>query len=162
MKYKIAVALGLASLIIPAGIALAEDGGHGGAQGGIGVSQNLQVGLNLGLRGDADEHADASTSADVEVGEHMSATSTERNKGQRGEMERGDHATTTATTSKDHEGLGKGGIPAFLRWLFGLPATTTVGDIRTQIAATTTASTTSGSNGLGFFARLFDFFHFGK
>jgi hypothetical protein len=173
MNYKIATALGLVTLIIPVGIALAESGGDGGAQVGVGVSQNLNVGVNLGSHGDADNE-NASTSADVEVGEHSATTSLvggEENglskhfgtTTPRGVMH--DASSTDehgATSSEDHgNGIGRGGIVGFFQWLFGLPATTTVGDIRAQIEATTTASTTSSSNGLGFFARLFNFLHFG-
>lgn len=49
------------------------------------------------------------------------------------------------------------GVPFFLRWLFGLPATTTVADIRAEIQASTTASTTNPrGEGLGLFRNLFE------
>lgn len=165
MNYKIATTVvGLATLIIPAGVALAKDGGQAsGSSGGAGISQGVRVNLDVNLRGDRNENEHASTSADIEAGERGSATSTERSKEQRGEKERELHATTTASTSADRgKGLGRGGVPAFLRWLFGLPATTTVGDIRTAVQATTTASTTSPSQGLGFWAQLFGFLRLGK
>lgn len=162
MKYKIATVLSIAALIIPAGLALAKDGGRGvfgpsGAQ----IAEHVQNSLNVSLRGDSDDNS--STSVDREDNERSNATSTERNKRQRGEFEREKHATSTASTTRDHEGFGKGGIVGFFRWIFGLPATTTVGEIQAQLNSTTTASTTvSSSNGLGFWARLLGFLHLGK
>jgi len=171
MNYKTILAvLGAAALIIPSGLALANDGGQGilGSTGS-GISGHAQVGLNVGLRGgDANENDNSSTSVDVEVGEHGNATSTERGDGKQGEKERGLHATTTlagqaASSTNSHVGLGKGGIVGFFRWILGLPDTTTVGQIRADLTATTTASTTAGSSqGLGFWAQVLGFFHFGK
>lgn len=166
MKYKIATALGLAALIIPAGMALADDGHRG-----LGLFEQIQAGLHV--NGDADDNdasvnANASTSAHVDINDndddHDNATSTERKDGQRGDKERSEHATTS-TTTKEHGVFGKGGLPAFLRWIFGLPASTTIGDIKAQIVASSSASTTmvtSTSQGLGFWAHLFGFLHLGK
>ncbi len=158
MNYKIATLLGIAALMVPVGIVLAKDGGQGSV--GIGIGEHAQVGLNQSLlHGDANE--DSTTSANVDVEEHGNATSTQRDHGKQGNLERGIHATTTASTTDDHnKGFGKGGIVGFFRWILGLPDTTTVGQIRAQIEATTTASTSaSSSQGLGFWAQILGFLH---
>jgi hypothetical protein len=145
------VSVGIISLMLPAGIALAE-GGQNGQSGerGRGASQEQQ----LGERGQNDNNGSATSSINRRDDERGNATSSERNKGQQGEKERNQKATTSEK---------RGGLPAFLRFIFGLPATTTIGDLRGQMNATTTASTTQGSsNGLGIFGRLFNFFRFGR
>ena len=154
------VGIALISLFVPAGIALA-DNGHG-------IGAQLHNDVQIAVHGDRDKGEDGVQSSTT-VGLHVdldndddrgNATSTERSHGKQGDEERKEHATST----DNHPVWGKkGGLSGFFRWLFGLPASTTVGDIRAQIAATTTASTTgSNGNGLGFFAHLLSFFHVGK
>ncbi|MDP3645810.1 MAG: hypothetical protein Q8R25_01870 [bacterium] len=77
-----------------------------------------------------------------------------------------DPITNDPITTK---GWGKGGVRGFLSFLFGLPASTTVGELRAEMTATTTnsigsgqGSSTSKSQGLGFWARILGVFHFGK
>lgn len=163
-------------------------------RGGLGIFQHLETNLEFmwGHKGNGNDEGvrvTASTSAQVDTNDDAtttrrgprpedvrniredrplrpSATSTRPFATSTLQHGNGDfeHGSSTASTTKNYEGFGKGGIPAFLRWLFGLPATTTIGDIRAQIGATTTASTTGGIStpmGLGFWAHLFDFFHFG-
>jgi hypothetical protein len=65
----------------------------------------------------------------------------------------------TSTEKVRGNGIGKGGMGGFLRWIFGLPDSTTVGDIRAQMAATSTAGTPHAE--AGFWARIFGSFHFG-
>ena len=90
--------------------------------------------------------------------ERGNATSTERNDGNRGDNERGEHASSTVS-AKFHldgsHGLSGQGIRSFFSWIFGLPASTTVGDIKAQLGATTTTSVGGESGGI--FAR--GFFH---
>lgn len=170
MNYKtIAVALSAVALIIPAGLALAKDGGNGVfGPSGFKIVEHVQNGLNMSLRGSDDNSSTLIDRIGREDGKHRSATSTERNNEKRGELERERHATSTlagqtASTTKSHEGFGKGGLVGFFKWFFGLPATTTVGEIRAQITATTTAgATASSSNGLGFWAHVFGFLRLGK
>jgi len=186
MKYIISGSIiGVAALIGTTGVALAHEGEdhQGPPPPRPGIFQHMESNLEF-LFKDEDNDDDATTSvgARIEVEEHGSATSTERNHGKRGDMERSEHASSThatdsisspqassgqaASTTKKHDDDDRGprGLTFFLRWLFGLPASTTIADIRAEIGATTTASTTIGTStpqGLGFFARLFSLFHFG-
>lgn len=169
MNYKAATAVvSIATLIMPAGVALAKDNGQDSSENGLGVSEQIRANLNLNIHGDANDDdanlgAGASTSVEArQMGEDKRSENSPDTAG-RGKSE-DEHGTTTADTPSDDHGNGivRGGIPAFFRWLFGLPATTTVGEIRTAVQATTTASTTSSSQGLGFFARLFAFLGFGQ
>lgn len=188
-----ATTIGSAVLFATAGIALADEGQQGPPppppQGGVGIFQHLQtdIGAMFGdNHGDVDVNASTSANVNDEQGEHGgNATSTPPGPGMPGMHGEkngllkhfgtttppgiGRHEGTStdegnATSSGKGEGIGKGGIAGFFQWLFGLPASTTIGDIRTQIEASTTASTTSPGNpqGLGFWAHIFDFFHFGK
>ena len=174
--------MGIGALIIPAGMALADNNSSGasGSAGlgvGVGVAQTVQLNVNA----NAQAGAQASTSRNDNAGsnassanasENASATSSDRNKGQRGEVEREEHATQAnssaqATSGDDNrpEWGAKGGLVGFFRWIFGLPATTTVGEIRSEMQATTAVagqavSTTSPPQRLAFSGRLLSFFPF--
>jgi hypothetical protein len=87
----------------------------------------------------------------------------------RGEGEEMHHnATSTATTSKhrgesneNHGGSGRSTkIQNFLSWIFGMPESTTVGDLKAILQASSTvgSSTRENAEGLGFIARLLGFF----
>ena len=82
-----------------------------------------------------------------------------------------DHPFASSTASSTHirggdDNSRHGGdvrgnrIVGFLAWIFGQPDSTTIGDIKTQMQASTTLNTPTAGNseGLGFFARLFGFF----
>ena len=79
-----------------------------------------------------------------------------------------EHATSTEMSSSTNADKGGGhgtsfSIKSFWNWILGLPATTTIGDIRSQITASTTASSTIQTQANeGFFARLLNFLRFGK
>ncbi|MBI3630788.1 MAG: hypothetical protein HY221_00410 [Candidatus Sungbacteria bacterium] len=127
--------------------------------------------------GDLNEHEASSSDSDKEDIELHATTTPWMNGEKRGLLKHfgtttppgimKHHATTdedASTTDKEGKGPKNGlhiGLPFFLQWLFGLPATTTIGQLRADIQASTTASTTSPSQGPGFWAHLFGFFHFG-
>ena len=160
MNYLKIAGMTTAMLMIPAGLALAKDG-QASSSRGFNFFQNLQTSLGITV-GKHEVDADAHESANVEVNENdKHSTSTPYMSGEKKGIEK-HYGTTTppghVATSTDNENGHKGGIIAFLRWFFSLPATTTVGDIRADIGATSTAS----NSGLGFFAHLFSFLHIGN
>ncbi len=83
------------------------------------------------------------------------------------------HASTTASTTRPVFPRPESasttrprpeGVPFLLRWLMGLPATTTIGEIRDEIRASTTLAGTTASttrplpHGLGFFRNFWEDF----
>lgn len=170
MKTLTPVLVAIGMVLFPAGLALAKDG-----------SDDVKIGLQLGTsvsveRGGNDDSTKSGNSvrAKIEDGDSSSDDSTLRASGSassnanvRGEdrSDDKDKIERSSSTSSDDNGRGRekgmNRFSAFFSWLFGLPATTTVGDIRANIVASTTA-TTSSSQGLGFWARIFGFFNFGN
>jgi hypothetical protein len=169
-KY-LGIPVALLVLLVPAGLAFAE---HGDSQGNsrdnsksiqIHVQGNSKLDVNnndgesndgndgtisatstidLQEQGDTNDNEGTSTLSDKSEKEHGEATSTE----DRGE-------------NKVH---GHGVLSSFMNWFLGLPDTTTVGQIRSTIgASTTTASTTVVEQGrMVFFQLLMNFFHLNK
>ncbi len=142
--------------------------------GGVALAEgiNLHLGAGASVQGDQNENEGSSTDQNANENEGAHATSTPWLSGEKEGLQKHFGTTTppgitrSHATGTDENGNGKGGghgnfISNFFQWLFGLPATTTVGDIRAAINASSTAST-SPSQGLGFWARFFGFFHFGK
>lgn len=77
----------------------------------------------------------------------------------------GDDDDDDSATSSKGRGRGKDelrpGLPFFLRWLFGLPGTTTVADLRAGFGASTTISTSTLPTPpitIGFFRHFFERF----
>ena len=181
MKYLTVIATGIAVIIIPAGMALADKGGNSSSNGngdngrGQSIFQHLQSNFEfiIGRHNNEKTNDASSTKENEDINDNNDdATSSHKQNGERrfgpfasSTKEHELHATSThATSTNEHgNGIGKGGLPAFFQWLFGLPATTTIGDIRAEINATTSASTTNATSpqGLGFWAHFFSFFHFG-
>jgi len=173
-NYKIALGAGIISVLLPVGIAFAHtdiqvdthaDAGLGSGENQPGLNVELQSHSDAEVQGEdaMDNHGDDGSEMN---GDHKSASSTDLNEHANAKaMMRGDNADEhgDASSSKEdngnHYGFGRGGIRGFFDWLFGLPASTTVGDIRTQMAATTTSESTGSSQGLGrFFHDLFGSF----
>ena len=173
-KYIAVSSILLVATILP-GMALAEKGDVDGVPL---VHTDAVIGGQLRINDDGREASEegirASASSSVEWGKGRSATSTLSSRGEkRGLLKK--FGTTTppgilrshlkeATTTTENDGTkgggGKGVLSGFWQWLMGAPATTTLGDIRAHIEASTTASTTVSAGSHGFLARLFGFFHF--
>ncbi len=103
---------------------------------------------NLGDDGwEDDDHATSTRRMKIraEIREHLASTTASTT---RPFHPRPENASTTRPRSE--------GVPFLLRWLMGLPATTTVGEIRDEIRASTTFASTTASTtrplpqGLGF------------
>ncbi len=149
-----ATAIALALFTASTGVVFAHEG-----------SVNLGVGAGVSAHvGDQDENDSVTGDADVE--EHDSTTHATTTPWMNGEKEGVEkHFGTTTPPGIVHRSATSTGthlsVPAFFHWLFSLPATTTIGDIRAQIEASTTAST-SPAKGLGFWAHIFGFLGFHK
>lgn len=123
-----------------------------------------------GGRGRDHAEDDISTNASSTWNTHRDDSRSDSKSSERGrenEVEKHRSATSTAS-STDHRGRDNGEhrgeirgnkLQNFLAWIFGQPGSTTVADLKAQIAASSTisASSTSNTQGLGFFARLFGF-----
>ena len=151
-KYTLATTAAVISLLLPLSFALAEDGNHMPPP-----PPRIHGGFQIHMMDGQGDDDNASTTDN----ENEHATSTPWMHGERKGIERGDASSTEQEHGNKMIGIHHG-LPNFFRWIFSLPATTTVGDIRTAIEASTTASTTSGSQGLGFWAHFMSFFHFGR
>lgn len=189
MKKYIGIPLAFIALAVPAGLAFADNGSEGSAHSSgsssfQAVSGSDSNGTNIEIRhSDSQEnvgHGDMGSTSTSSVREHSNeSTSTPWMNGLKlglfkhfgtttpPGIERR-HATSTdkESTSTENHSENKGNIQStfssFWKWIMGLPATTTVGDIRSQAESSTTATTTTKvSEPVGFFARLFGFFHFG-
>ncbi len=180
MKTHIAVLVGIISVMSP-GLAFANL-----LNAGVGVNGNVESNLELEVEERDREANEVSATAKLGIGASTSASAREDARDDRATSSRGnsDEAGDTApnATSSEHRkdgenasgedgrGFGKGGLVGFFRWIFGLPDDTTVGEIRTELQATTTLSTSSGqavstdssSQGLGFWARIFGFLSLGN
>ena len=175
MKKRIPVLVAIISMIaLPAGMAMALEV-EGGSNTDVGVQTGVVhtnahaiVGVHINAEDQSDKGGDDATEGGKPVpmlfnegdghgASDMHATSTrsheDGNKGKEGKGE-DKHATST---EKNGNGFGKGGIRAFLSWIFGLPASTTIGDLRAEVTASTSASV-SHSQGLGFWGRIFGLF----
>ena len=175
MNYKAIIGASIAGLMIPAGMALAESSVKGEARAEGHIFQNNQSDLefNVKLRGVADLDRDGRL--DVVGRIHGDADMDDDNDGvndQRGKKdekraeaarkESGEGRDESSIKNDDHRGFGKGGLPgqgirSFVSFFFGLPASTTVGELRAQLAATTSTDI-SKSQGLGFWGRIFGAF----
>lgn len=178
--------IGTAALMASAGIALADSSNvhidqhiesnsqielhssGGSATGHIDVNEDnngVQNGIHIDIgadgknivqvTGDAAEHGVVKVSG-------KDATSTHKVENGNGSEDTGraNQASSAPMRADNGHGFGKGGIRAFFSWIFGFPASTTIGDIRAEMTATTTVGA-SHSEGLGFWARIFGAFHFG-
>ena len=154
-KVLIGSIIGTAALMASTGLALADSKGLEVKLGANASAEHyVQIGdvsgrLDVGIKGK--EGHDMGDIGDKR-GEKR-----DREMNQRDHEEKKDHATSTR---RDHEGFDKGGIRAFLSFFFGLPASTTVGELRAEMTATSSANV-SNSQGLGFWARVFGAFRLG-
>ncbi len=170
MQKAIGISCAVVISLFSAGVALADEGGNRGVGvGASGVVQNRESNLefradasiknsNRNDEGDEDEVGTSSR----ERGFDDAAGSPETRGKKEGLLKRfgtttppgffneerrdkNERATSTEDRGDDRDrgDMRKGGVREFFSWLLGLPATTTVGDIRAQLAATTTASTTA-------------------
>lgn len=203
MKKYIGIITSLVLLAAPAGLAFADEqqGPPPPPQGGVQAGGNVNMMYRM-QSGDGEEGDDASGTLQIESEGHMQASTTPWMRGEKegiemhfgtstppGHMgtstrmfmrddERGSHASSTdedaSSTDKHQEGRPMFRLPSFFQWLFGLPATTTIGDLKTQLQASTTVDVNASGtpshgeegqgngNGGGFFARFFSFFGFGS
>lgn len=166
------VLVAVSMVFFPAGVALADsDGQKGPSEGrGLGIFQHMESNFDFlfGHEDQDDEDVGARTTASttlrMKIEDRREDRGERREDGRENREERASSTASSTSASSTHErgrGDGPRGIPFFLQWLFGLPGTTTIADIRAEIAATSTASTTNNA-GLGFWARMFGFFHFGQ
>ena len=182
MKTAFIRGLTVASLLLaPAGMVLAK----GGGELGVSVQGDAQVGtaIHTTLQGNTEVHeehgganmkdsdARGTTGAtSTRHGGHWSNSDNSEDIRGAGHEEHNDKTVSSTTKNKEHgdrddnhvRGENRG-LASFFSWFFGLPASTTVGDIRAQINASTTVAGNGGhdNEGLGFFARLFSMFNFG-
>lgn len=189
MKSHIKIAIAIISMFLPLSFALAHENNQQPPPPRSGVVLHRESEFNFKLGGqqgeDINENDATSTDKDAEDatstawmhgekdghGKHFSTTTPPGIVNHHGK-DNNEHATTTKDKDNNNEnndnhngnrGIGEHrGLPSFLRWLFGLPATTTIGQIRADIQASTTATSSSPSEGLGFWAHVLGFFHFGK
>jgi hypothetical protein len=176
--------IGAAAIMATAGVAFAETGSQGGADKRGGDDGQRPVPTlysdNNSVRGD-DSASRSATSTRVsddrggslekgdDKGGLLRGSRASDDSGNDVNDDKGAAASSSDDRGKSEDpGFGRGGIRAFLSWIFGLPDSTTVGDLRAQMNASTTASTSSGqgvgpessgSQGLGsFFKRIFGSF----
>ncbi len=165
MKKFVSVLVGIISLaVIPVGMAAAleiEGGSDANVHVGSGIHSNVELGATVSDENKSDNGSDE----EREVGKaHASSTVQWHGKSQ-------EHASSTKghedgdkgdnASSSDHgKGWGKGGIIGFFRMIFNLPDSTTVGQIKAKLAATTTAD--AHGEGLGLWARIMGLFHVGN
>ncbi len=172
MKKYIGFSLSLIMLAVPAGIALAKDGGdeHGSSTLGTsgGISQHLKAdfevtsGQGQGGENEADNATSSEDTNENQDNGSRRATSTPWMYGEKGGLLKHFGTTTppgmmrsreggegtTSISREDRGGNGRGGermggIQSFFQWLFGLPGTTTVADIRANISASASTSASS-------------------
>lgn len=144
------------------------------AQVGAALNANAELGVQTatGATGGRAK-ASATGSANMEAGMNTrpattgNATSSVRKEQNKpataGTRATSGKATTTRATSTDNKPAwgAKGGLIGYLKSLFGLTSGSSTADVRAEMNASTTASTTP-SQGIGFFARLMGLFNFGK
>ena len=178
MNNSITRALVAAAIIVtPASFAFAKQGEH------IPVPVLGGATVNTAIEAQAEIHGGTGRDHTEDNSVQVGATSTHKGgywsnsdnaEDIRGSEQTGDlHGSTTATTSRDQKGNDRdqdnhgsrgsrvpGGLGAFFSWFMGLPASTTVGDVRVQLTASSSATAGHGED-LGIFARILSFFHFG-
>jgi hypothetical protein len=177
IKKYIGASAALVILMAPAGLVFADDGSpHAGF---LNASVTSQVHFQNTTRGNKEEDNENDNDRDDD-GFHAFASSTSSTtmpwlKGEKKGffehigtttppgIERHHHeaSSTQDNASSTNNFGGNGSITTFLQWIFGLPASTTVGDIRTTLTASTTASSTIPvPTPPGFFQKLLNFIQF--
>jgi hypothetical protein len=167
MKKQFTIGLATTLIMVPA-FALAE----GNIKPYTGVSDDVEIGVALEHRvGAGDINADGKLDVSARGSAQMNNGTDDDNDGVAEKRMDAEHrqdavakqnrAEKSTTTEDKGQGWGKGGIRSFLSFFFGLPASSTVGDIRAGMTATTSADT-SKSQGLGFWARILGAFKFGN
>lgn len=166
MKKYLGISVSLIALLAPASLVFADT--HGDTQGHtlVGTSATIQVNAdsqaNVDTQTDLQGNIDENNTDEGDLNTVDEATTTMK-QGDKKDSHT-DEATSTENQGEHGHGGGNGVFASFWSWLFGLPATTTVGDIRTQLQASTTASSSAGVHtqaDVGFFGHLLQFFHFG-
>ena len=179
MKNLIGIPILALVLVLPAGLAFADKGDGNNEQKSVlqaSIAPRLEVDSNLKI----EDQSEGTTSENDMSSSGLHFEGNPSMNGQKnglldhfgtttpaGFMH--EHATSTEMSSSTNSD-NKGGrhetsfsIKSFWNWILGLPATTTIGDIRSQITASTTASSTIQTQANeGFFARLLNFLGFGK
>lgn len=168
MKKEVTIGLMTALLALPT-LALADNN-----RGGLGVEMGADASLEHRAQiGDIDADGKLDVKIQQIKGEYRDSDDdndsvadkredADRRQDSKQKENRGEKSTTTDDEGK---GWGRGGIRSFLSFFFGLPASTTVGDLRNELTAKGSASaaaSTSKSQGLGFWARIFGAFKFGN
>lgn len=162
--YVVGIVAGAVGLLSPA-LALADMRAH------IDANQQVQIGLsgvNVSDENGDSVHADSGDSATSSGhsermdADHQDAAGISNEQDANNNDQEGD---ATSSIKEDDHGGDILGIGVFMHWLFGLPASTTVGQVRTEMQASTTADAhgdqESGDNFFAhFFARLSSFFGF--
>ena len=161
-------------LMLPAGIALAKERSENSNTLGVSIETSLDARSELHENNERDHDEDESVSM------NGSATSTHKagpwsnldsSEDVRGRDNNESDESTSSHERKDdsnrnHRRNGGGnGFASFLSWFLGLPDSTTVGEVRAQINASTTGRSSIESDEhqeVGVFARLASFFHFGR
>lgn len=160
------VIIGLIAALLPLSFALAKDDGQSDDQGEVEIHHDFTLDASSTVRF---EHGEAEPG---EHGEkrglfmHFGTTTPPGFFKERHASSSDEDDNASSTKDKDEHGH-RGFIGAFLEWLFNLPSDTTVGDLRAHIIASSTATTTASTTpalpkGLGFWAKLFEFLHWGN
>jgi hypothetical protein len=172
MKKYIGFSVSLMMLVVPAGIALAKDGGSErgspSPDTSVGISQHLEANFEItsgqghGGENEADNATSSENTNEDQGDDSQRATSTPWMHGEKegllkhfgtttppGMLRQREGGEGASSSREDRGGNGSGnehmgGIQRLFQWLFGLPGTTTVADIRANINAS--ASTSASSN----------------
>ena len=178
MKNLIGMPIVALVLLLPAGLAFADKGDGNNEQMPrlqASIAPRIEVDSNLKI----EEQSDGTTSENDTSSSSLHFGGNPSMNGQKNGLRdhfgtttppglMHEHATSTEMSSSTDADKGEGhktffSIKSFWNWILGLPATTTIGDIRSQITASTTAtSTVNIQANEGFFERLLNFLRFGK
>ncbi|MEK7133541.1 MAG: hypothetical protein AAB804_00555 [Patescibacteria group bacterium] len=157
MNKFIPVPIVISMLILPAGLALATTDVSLGAAVSYEVQTARESATGKASGRAADQNASAAgtaMSADKATTTRGNATSSAKSASNNATTTRGNATSTAAQQKKDE---ARPGLPFFLRWLFG-DQDASVKDLRGQLAASTTATSTSSSTApslIGFFNKFF-------
>ena len=156
MRKAIGITCAVVVSLFPASIALADEGGSGSVEvdtSGVVQSRrsnpefrvNANVGVGTSSRGRDADDASSSPETRGEKEGLLKRFGTTTPPGFFFDDRGRDTEARATSTEGRRDGAGgprQAGIRGFFSWLLGLPGTTTVQDIRVQLGATTTASTT--------------------
>ncbi|MBI3572469.1 hypothetical protein HY091_02990 [Candidatus Kaiserbacteria bacterium] len=159
MKKYLGLGIALALVITPISFVFADEGESGGGYQQWSLGPPLPPGPGAQIEESAqpqDLEEDASSTGEDNGPSEL------RPMMPLGLMHRGERNQEASSTENGYQGK-EHGIPfLFWSWLFGLPATTTVGELRAELQASSTASSSPPvPRAERFFRHFFRFFGFG-